>query len=384
MSDIYVVGGGLPCGATAFDQDYFLRVLQRSFPEDYYNGLQPNGGLEVMQMFAAIGARISLANARMACSSFLLTASGGTKASGTVTFTRTDASVGTYTILAGSLVGDGTGRNFVVTSPVTISGLTPTVASVTAQYTGYAYNLPGPFTSANGETVPGAINTIVDFRTSPQVLDVTLTVAQTTSTTGGQFAALDAHGNDRNLPRVGLENDDQYRMRILTTPDTVSPGAICRGVQQILGPYGTNWCCLREVGTDKLPGWYYDAGTSTDGGAPGIPVEERRNFAWDMGARPQDTWKVFLSVAEMRAFFVVGVPPLSVYNYGFCYDGDSVMVHSPLNAYDTTKPASINAAYDGHDILAVSAYQSVYATVDAKRAAGVGFELYLETNNCQY
>jgi hypothetical protein len=52
------------------------------------------------------------------------------------------------------------------------------------------------------------------------------------------------------------------------------------------------------------------------------------------------------------------------------------------NAYDTIALDQNNAAYDGFVLLNTSIYRAVYDMINEKKAAGVGFELYLETIGC--
>ena len=155
------------------------------------------------------------------------------------------------------------------------------------------------------------------------------------------------------------ESDDVYRLRIFTTPDTISPNAICRGVTSILSACGTPWCCLREVGTPRLPGFYLDVDY----------------YDYNLTLNPQFTWHVLLDIASMAGFFVVGVPPLVVASSGFYFD-----VSTAVNSYLDT-PAS---SYDGSDVLATGVYQAIQTMIQAKKAGGVGFHLYLETQSCAY
>lgn len=165
-----------------------------------------------------------------------------------------------------------------------------------------------------------------------------ITVTNAASPTGGAIGMLDLLGRERSVPRLALETDSAYSARVAGVSDVVSPKAIARGVNVSLRPYGDG--VIREVGSAMLPGFYFDAGASTD-----TVQDPNRNFAFDMNSvqRPDDEWKCLLSYAEMRGFFLVGVPEIT---------------------------GGVNTD------LSKSVYQRVYSEVDARRAAGVSFVMY--------
>lgn len=187
----------------------------------------------------------------------------------------------------------------------------------------------------------------------------------------GRSPTLDEVGAERKVYRNPGEGDDVYRQRVATPADVVSPNAIRRAANRVLAPLGIS-ACLREVGTELLRGFFYDAGSSSD--AVQNPDE---NFAYDMDPeqRPEDRFRVYLDLVEFRAFFMVGVPTLVT--------GDSGLVYDAIvdrNAYDALVPSE--NAYDGSTTRADEVYDSVYNSVDRARAAGVGFVLYLEDIGC--
>lgn len=75
--------------------------------------------------------------------------------------------------------------------------------------------------------------------------------------TGGRSGFLDELGNERKMPRLNAESDDEYRKRIATLVDVVSPGAVIRAGNKIVESYGGE-VCLREVGRSLFPGFFYD------------------------------------------------------------------------------------------------------------------------------
>lgn len=82
-----------------------------------------------------------------------------------------------------------------------------------------------------------------------------LTVTNVTSPSGGRAGWLDELGAERNIHRAPGEGDDTYRKRVATPADVVTPNAVRRALTRALGAFP--WC-FREVGTDLLPGWFFD------------------------------------------------------------------------------------------------------------------------------
>ena len=384
-----VAGGAVECAPTIFDQAYFLRVLERAYPEDYFRALErnPAGGFELFQALAKVGERVSLAISRFECCSYLMTAHGGAKATGIAEFYRDSISgaPGIYTLQVGSQVSTDDGRVFVTTAPVLIgSGLGPWAAPIASIACGYEYNVPGFLVRPSGEVLPGAISEIAKFvADDPTVWDGRLAVRNPLPTAGGVFPCLDLVGEDRGIPRYPREPDDVYKMRITTTPDTVSPAAILRGLVRILAPPPLRYTApfFREVGrldllgAPGLPGLFYDAGSSAD--TPQVPAH---NFAYDMDpiVRPLDTWKVWLDHVEMRAFFVVGMPVVPLGYFGAFYDGDSLDFAPDPSAFDTTSVDvyPLTCFWDGYAAIGTAYNQAVWQMLVDKHAAGVGFDLY--------
>jgi hypothetical protein len=84
-------------------------------------------------------------------------------------------------------------------------------------------------------------------------------------------------------------------------------------------------------------------------------------------------FRVYLDYTQFRAFFLVGVPRLDLDDFGFAYDAGAD------DAYDA-QPFS--AFYDGEPLGDAAVYLRVYYAVNAARAGGVGFELYMEDVGC--
>lgn len=82
-----------------------------------------------------------------------------------------------------------------------------------------------------------------------------LTVINAARPSGGTSPMLDAIGKERNIPRAANEADASYRQRVAQVADTVSPNAIRRTLNRMLG--NLPWC-FREAGAANYPGFFYD------------------------------------------------------------------------------------------------------------------------------
>ncbi len=377
-------GASEECPVVGYTQAELLDIVARSYPQEYLQALQAqaNGGYEVFEASAQVLARVSAAVAELYCCALLAFAHGGALASGTVELVRETAVGGAITVGAGTILeASRTGRRFRTLTAVTFGALAlgPFVVAVQAIEFGSEYNLPGVTITGGGETVPGEIDTVRFLANTSVGFDVNLQCRQLAATSGGASPCLDGLGEDLSIPREALESDARYRQRIITTPDTVSPAAIERGLDSIVGALGLH-VCLREVGTSRLPGFFFDAGSSAD--SPQVPAN---NYAFDMdfSVRPADRYKLILDYTDFRAFMLVGVPKVVDIDFGFVFDGTRADAFPLQNAFDTTSPTASSAAFDGFTSLNASLYKSIYNIVNEKRAGGVGFELYQETIGCE-
>lgn len=91
------------------------------------------------------------------------------------------------------------------------------------------------------------------------------------------------------------------------------------------------------------------------------------------GLRPTDQWRVLLDYADMRAFFLVGVPSSDAGEFGAAFDA------GPHNAFDA---APYLAFWDGYARDAALLNRQTYQAIDEAKACGVGFDLYVETGAC--
>jgi len=177
-------------------------------------------------------------------------------------------------------------------------------------------------------------------------------VEQLQATSGGGIAMLDAIGDERRLYRQVDETDDAFRSRICNLPDVVSPNAIVRICQRILGPLGCPFLFVETLGPGLL-GFTYD----TD-----LPMS-----AYDLGTFPGNGYVY----APPVRYFAIIVGPCSVEQLGAPYDADNA---PRPNAYD------FEMMYDGEDFALAGVLDSLYSQVEAARAAGVAWELLFDPN----
>lgn len=183
-------------------------------------------------------------------------------------------------------------------------------------------------------------------------LDLGFTVTNTAQPSDGKAAMLDELGAGRRIARSPGETDDDYRQRVAKLPDTVAPNAILRAGNRILAPFGAR-ICLREAGEPEFPGFAY-----------GLDA-----YDYDFDLQPGLQFNLLVSYEEMRAFFLVAVPPLNLGEFGFSYDVGATA------AYDI--PPFL-VFYDGFPLTAAILYRNIFQAIDKKRAGGVGFDLVID------
>lgn len=204
------------------------------------------------------------------------------------------------------------------------------------------------------------------WRVLDWAVDLGVVVTNPESPTGGRTPMLDALGAERLVFRSPSESDDSYRERVSTPADTVAPNAIQRAMNRVLAPFGQTGC-LREVGSEKFVGFFYDGDPTS--------VDPAVAFAYDLDfdERPEDRFKLMLDYAEFRGFMMIGVPSSGLGEFGFAYD------ESPYGAYDASPFPDF---YDGFPTIEAATFRAVYDAVNAAHAGGVGFVLYREDIGC--
>lgn len=380
----------LPGPVDALPQQHFLDLLDRLLPDHFLEPLKsPGPGYEILQAEAAVGARLSQAVTHFAKDAYILSSSGGSKATGVVEFYRPTANAEgiTVTILKGTVVRSSFGgRSYKTTLDAVFpfDELGPIAVTVEAVFQGYEYNEPGITVTADGSALDGEIDTIVTLVEEPPVGDITFQVRHPSATFGGSDAALDLHGKDRKILRGVGEADEPYRNRIRSIPDNISPNAIDRTLQQLLLPFNVSYSFIEtfEIGyqtcwdapADPIPGSQYDPST--------FVFDDNRNLV------PfRNRW---LDENEMRGAFIVTLPKFGPLNdYGMAYDDTGITADDFVNEFGSRSLSVWDAPFDlafgfllgcwdGFDLTHAASVKTLYETLQNIKAGGIAAVVELE------
>jgi hypothetical protein len=131
-----------------------------------------------------------------------------------------------------------------------------------------------------------------------ELSELGLALTQPTAVVGGNGGLLDARAADVGIARLAGEPDESLEARLETLDDNVSPLAIARAVDRILGPLGIAWR-LMETGDPKgLGGRVWDL-HPWDFGDLGSVVSSAE--VYDVQGA------IWLSASQLRRFFVIAV-----------------------------------------------------------------------------
>lgn len=143
----------------------------------------------------------------------------------------------------------------------------------------------------------------VSWRVLDWIQDWGLSATNALSPANGRSPFLDELGSERAIGRSPGESDDSYAARIRAIADVVTPNAIRRAINRSIP--GLAWC-LREVGMEGLPGFFFD-GTNEP---PAATPHGAANDAYDMdtvtfvGAYTSGTFRSERIVLEDPTTFV--------------------------------------------------------------------------------
>jgi hypothetical protein len=278
------------------------------------------------------------------------------------------------------------GRDFITTVDQTFMPLDlgPFTVPVQSVAKGYEYNVPGQVVAADGEVLPGAIDTVKTLRESPDMGDLSIKVLQLVATAGGADGTLGSIGDDRGIIRLDGEPVDTYRTRVRSLPDTISPDAIYRTVLDLLRPVMADFTIIET--------WSIAYCTCWDGPTGQIDMS---NYNPDLLAYDNPSTIPFqarwLDENDHRGGIIVvapGIQPLA--DYGACWDDtapSSSELVSPISkgrrasgAWDIpgTYVKAYQCAWDGMDYKKNSLYLGIYDTLQAIKPAGVSAAVELE------
>jgi hypothetical protein len=382
------------CAITALTQDeildLFARVTSPSWLDPIKSGAGP--GYEMLQAYAQVLVRASTAVEHLACGAYILTSFGGRKATVIVRFTRSSALAGQVTVKTGTVITTSKGDRRFVTSRdaiLTFGGSNDLFVDVPAEAvaSGWQWNVPGQVTAANGEILPGEIDTIVSLDTDPPFGDPTIRVEQIAFADGGQAPMLDGLGDDRGLIRHDGETDDQYKFRIRTLPDTVSPDAMKRSILAYLKQVLINptFDFIETFELRYQTCWDANQVSLVQVATPGSGTFDPNLFCYD-DPRPivpfRNRW---LDETEARGAFIVVLPLFTLHDIGMAYDDTALTPQDLLipgtvngqravNAYDVTSalnPAILQGSYDGFDFGAAAVNRGLFDLLQSIKPAGV-------------
>lgn len=371
----------------------FLALLDRVYPDSYLAPLKTGSGpgYEVLQGYAAVGARVATAIDRLDQGGFFGTAQGAARATVVVQFLRpAGGPLPLVTVGKGTIVSTSQGkRQFVCTTDAQlgVGSLGPVNCAAQALAPGFQYNVTGQRTAANGETLPGEIDTIDLLYTDPPYGDPTITVQQVDDAAGGRDAYLDGLAGDRGIERNTGEPDPSYRARAQAIADTISPDAIQRQLGAILSVFpGVTWRFI-ETFQGNFCGCYDMPNLLADGSTPVPPI-----FVPD-DPRPSPPYQNHIPDESFaRGAFVVVIPNLPPFlDFGWCMDDPAVTLvqhrndvtggqraHSALDIPLTANPDIVPGCLDGYDQPKRALHLVLWQMLNQIKGGGVAVAIELE------
>lgn len=369
--------------ANPLTKDDLLAVVDRVLPDSYLDPIKTIGpGYELIQGFAAIGERCSLAVSRFEDDGLILSAAGGRLATVEVVFYRETAAAGAGAVLADTIVRASKGGRVFRTATDAVFGASDLEATATAIASGYGYewNVKGQFIDPDGDVWPGEIDTIDLPLQDPVFWDPSIQVRNDADADGlGRPATLDVLGGERGLPRQVDEGDGNYRVRIRSLPDTVSPAAIRRQLTNFFRRLpGHQWSVIET--------WTHEYQECFD--APDLPPTAFENydanlFCFDDPRSPTPIRNRLLGENDhLGAFIVETAMPSAIQEYSFAFDdpaddiedvttANGVRAWSALDVPDTLLPPAIAPAFDGEDVGATLLFAELFALLEEIKAGGV-------------
>lgn len=381
----------IPCPEQPISQADLLAMLERILPESYLEPMRTaSSGYELLQSFAKMLERCSLAVQRLACGSYILTATGGASATVTVSFTRPSAAGGAVTVKAGTVVtASRSGRDFMTLHDAVFGALDlgPVAVPARAVVHAYEWNVPGQVTAADGALLPGDIDTVKNWILEPSYGDATILVTNLAAASGGIADMLDQLGADRGIDRAPSESDATYRARVRKLPATVTPTAIKQTLDAIFAPYGltTTFIETWQVGYQSC----WDAPHQSYVGKPYDPT----TFVYDDPRSALPFRNRWLDENDYRGGIIVVVPRVgSIDEHGWVLDEPGLLPSARVSpqtggrrgasAFDVPNTANAancgQAAIDGFDARRRAVYKGLYDYLQAARPAGSTAALEVE------
>lgn len=379
-------------------QDELLDLMRNLLDENYLDPIETLGpGFELLQAYAKMFERTSLAVARLECGSFFTTAAGGARSTGLVQFFRQNSSAGRIDILAGTIVRASAGgqqyrvvargvlaADFILTGDEILAGATSHLSAdvvVEGIADGWEWDVPETIRSASGELLEGPVDTIELPLYEPPFGDNTIRVRQLLNAgdiTGGACAMLDALGDNRGIDRNKAEGDVDYAGRLRTLPDVISPDAFVRQLTRFWQPLDEPFDFIETPDINYQTCW--------DGPSTPFPGSDYDPTLWAYDdPRDADPFRGrWLDEQDYRGGVIIVVNDLTaVEDVGMAYDDTALTVaaHATKHgrrahgAYDVD-PAGLSVdvlqgGYDGFDPEKDAIFKRLIALVNEIKLGGV-------------
>jgi hypothetical protein len=185
--------------------------------------------------------------------------------------------------------------------------------------------------------------------------------------TGGSGDTLDSIGSDRRIGRADGEGDEQYRGRICSYPDIVTPNSIRNIISSILDPCGIPWS-LKEVLPLGLPNTKPDLLMGFTWDTHPYDFGELKDVLVPVGSEYEGQGGVYLP-RNGRIFFILVDEVQLTAPVGLAYDDGPYPNAYGSNAYDG------NVGLDDPEFI--RCVQELWTAVNGARAAGVSFVVAL-------
>lgn len=369
--------------ADVIPQDQFLTAIGRAIPDSYLDPIRDVGpGYELYQASAAVGVRASRAVANFDDDVHILTARGGVLATVPCTFYRDNASAGAGVMLKGTLVrASRTGASFQLIDNVVFGALT-LEATGTAQAIGFGYewNIRGPYVDRDGTVWPGELDVLDLPLQDPVFFDPSIRVRNDADADGlGRPATLDALGGERDLDRQTGESDLNYRARVRTLDDTVSPAAINRQLDAFFRPYPGLF--YRHVETWEHR--YQECFDAPDEGPTPFEPYDSSLFSFDDPRPKSPMQNRLLGINDYLGAFIVEVAmPPAIQDYGYALDDPAdveadvqtsagIRAFSAFDEPDEISGPSLPNALDGADFGIERLFFLLYDLLDRIKSGGI-------------
>lgn len=242
--------------------------------------------------------------------------------------------------------------------PTTVNGIGPAywvrarvtdfLSLTTQPIAGYGY----PLCYVSMHTEAGVEWAVRDWK------DLGFTITSIRQTVLGRDDDLGLLGDNRGMQPEQNESEEQFRRRVATLPDVVTPAALGRAVNRILAPLKYKGRVI-DIG-DEVLGFFMDE-DFFDYYTPGDPF-------------PENKWKLMLDITEAYGFFYVQVPWIAQDDFGLFFDEGPTIYLPDKGLY--LGPYYDDGFMDGFSpIASFNIYPTIYKEMTLRKLGGVEFAM---------